>query len=110
MTDLEFYQAIHKGFSVAEFSSQDCSPCKIVSPALQELNTEFSDQVKFLKIDVEEHPRLALQLRVLGVPTVIMFQDGEPVDVLYSSYPKRVYRERILRQLEREHDQINNNP
>jgi thioredoxin-like negative regulator of GroEL len=100
MTESEFFTAIEENLSVVEFCSPDCSPCKIVSPALLELRTEFDQRVKFIKIDVLEFPQIAFRLRVLGVPTVLIFNKGEPVDALYFSYPKRVYQERIQKQLE----------
>lgn len=101
MTESEFFNTIEENhLSVVVFSSSDCSPCKIVTPSLEELSTEFNQQVSFIKIDVAESPEIAFRSRVLGVPTVLIFNKGEPVDALYFSYPKHVYRERIQKQLE----------
>jgi thioredoxin 1 len=100
MTESEFFNTIKDNLCVVEFCSPDCSPCKIVTPALEELRVEFDKRVQFIKIDVSESPQVALRLRVMGVPTVLIFKESEPVDVLYSSYPKHVYRERIKKQLE----------
>lgn len=101
MTETEFFAVIEENLSVVEFCSPDCSPCKIVTPALQELRGEFDQRVNFIKIDVSVYPQIALRLRVLGLPTVLIFSKGEPVDALYFSYPKHIYRERIQKQLER---------
>ncbi len=101
MTESEFFNAIEENhLSVVMFSSPDCSPCKIVTPALEELSAEFDGRVNFIKIDVTESQEIAFRSRVLGVPTVLIFSKGEPVDALYFSYPKHVYKERIQKQLE----------
>jgi thioredoxin 1 len=95
LTDDTFDSAIQDGLCVVEFWSPECRPCEMVTPALAELAVKYDGQVKFARVDADEQMKTAFKNRVLGVPTVIYFVNGRPYDVLYTSYPKRVYEERL---------------
>jgi thioredoxin 1 len=97
MTEQDFFESILRGYNVVEFGASYCSPCKIVEPALEELEVEFQGRFNLIKIDIEESPKIALKFRVMSIPSVLIFKDGEPVDVMYNSYSKNAYRERILK-------------
>ncbi len=101
LTDSTFESQIQTGWWVVEFWSPTCSPCRIVSPALAELALEFSDQVQFGAVNIDEAVLTALQQHVMGVPAVLVYHDGEPQDVMFGSYPQHVYRSRILALLNR---------
>lgn len=95
LTDESFDTALGDGITIVEFWSPDCRPCKIVTPALAELADEYAGRATFARVNTAEEVQVALRNRVLGVPTVIYYVDGQPRDVLYTSYPKQVYRERL---------------
>ncbi|CAM3304584.1 hypothetical protein DESA109040_07440 [Deinococcus saxicola] len=96
----DFDQALAGGMILVEFWSPDCGPCRIVGPALESLEAHYVEQVRFVRVNVDAHPDVALQQRVMGVPTVIIYEEGCPVDVLYSSYSPQVYRDRLDRVLQ----------
>ncbi len=100
LTDDNFDAVLASGIAVVEFWSPDCSPCKIVTPAIAELADEYAGIATFGRVNTVKEMTLALRNRVLGVPTVIYFVDGQPSDVLYSSYPKKTYREHLDRLIE----------
>ena len=56
-----------------------CGPCRMVSPALEQLATERAGRVKLVKVDVDAAPRLAQRFRVQAVPTLMVVRDGEVV-------------------------------
>jgi thioredoxin 2 len=56
-----------------------CGPCRMVSPALEQLTTERAGRVKLVKVDVDAAPRLAQRFRVQAVPTLMVVRDGEVV-------------------------------
>ena len=61
---------------VIDFHATWCGPCKVLSPILEELDDEI-EGVEFVKLDVDQHPQIAGQNQVMGVPTVVILKDGE---------------------------------
>lgn len=57
-----------------------CSPCKALSPVLEELSFDFKGKVKFVKVDVDKNPDLAQTYSVMSIPTLILFKDGKVID------------------------------
>jgi len=65
---------------VVDFYAPWCGPCKRLSPLLDQLAAPLTNQVKFVKVNVDQAPGLARQFEVQGVPTLIFFQDGKVVE------------------------------
>ena len=80
--------------SVIQFSAAWCGPCKVLSPILEELDDEI-EGVEFVKLDVDQHPQIAGQNQVMGVPTVVILKDGEVKDRFVGVQPKEVIKEKI---------------
>ena len=79
---------------VIDFHATWCGPCKVLSPILEELNDEI-EGVEFVKLDVDQHPQIAGQNQVMGVPTVVILKDGEVKDRFVGDQPKEVIKEKI---------------
>ncbi len=79
---------------VIDFHATWCGPCKVLSPILEELDSEIED-VEFVKLDVDQHPQIAGQNQVMGVPTVVILKDGEVKDRFVGVQPKEVIKEKI---------------
>ena len=79
---------------VIDFHATWCGPCKVLSPILEELEDEVNG-VKFVKLDVDQHPDIAGQNGVMGVPTVVILKDGEVKDRFVGVQPKEVIKEKI---------------
>ena len=79
---------------VIDFHATWCGPCKVLSPILEELNNEI-DGVDFVKLDVDQHPQIAGQNQVMGVPTVVILKDGEVKERFVGVQPKEVIKEKI---------------
>ena len=57
-----------------------CGPCKQLKPVLERLVSAENGKVKLVKVNTEDHPGIASQLRVMAIPAVFAFKDGKPVD------------------------------
>ena len=83
-----------KNTVVIDFHATWCGPCKVLSPILEELDDEI-EGVEFVKLDVDQHPQIAGQNQVMGIPTVVILKDGEVKDRFVGVQPKEVIKEKI---------------
>ncbi len=75
-TEAEFDSLIKEGKVLVDFYATWCGPCQMLAPIVEKLAEEEKD-VTFLKIDVDEAPRLAARYEVYSIPTILLFEDGE---------------------------------
>ena len=64
---------------IVDFHALWCGPCKVQSPILSDIASEFGERVRVIKIDVDQNPWLASKYHIQGVPTVIIFKNGQLV-------------------------------
>ncbi|HZX47576.1 MAG TPA: thioredoxin domain-containing protein [Clostridia bacterium] len=65
-----------------DFWGTKCEPCKALMPAVEKLAEKYGDKIKFCKLNTAENRRLAISQKVLGLPTIAMYKDGEKVEEL----------------------------
>jgi thioredoxin 1 len=69
-----------KGYVLVDYWSEGCEPCKALMPDVQELAEKFEAQVKFTKLDTSKARRLAISEKVLGLPTIALYKNGQKID------------------------------
>jgi thioredoxin len=65
---------------LVDFYAPWCGPCKMLAPFLEQLAVEFNGKMKFARLNVDDAPELAGHYDITGVPTLILFRGGQPVD------------------------------
>ena len=74
---------------LVDFTAAWCGPCKMLKPIVEELATEWAGRVKVVQVDVDRAPEIAMKYRILGVPTLMAFVNGEARERLTGYKPKR---------------------
>ena len=64
---------------LVDFWAPWCGPCKMVAPVLQELAGQWKGRITIIKINTDEKPDLAARFHITGIPTLILFKNGQPV-------------------------------
>jgi thioredoxin 1 len=73
---------------VVDFWAEWCGPCRMIAPALEEIQTEMEGKVTIAKLNIDENPDIAVRYGVRSIPTLILFKDGEPASIQVGAAPK----------------------
>jgi thioredoxin 1 len=73
---------------VVDFWAEWCGPCKMIAPALEEIASEQSGRIRIAKLNVDDNPDTARRFDVMSIPTLLVFQDGQPVKRLVGAKGK----------------------
>ena len=97
VSDNEFDEQVLKADTLVlvDFWADWCGPCKMIAPSIDELAEELEGKVKFTKVDVDENPDIAMKYGIRGIPTLLVFKDGAPVDQLVGAHPKSTIKKRL---------------
>lgn len=80
---------------LVDFWADWCAPCKMIAPIVEELADEFDGKVKFTKLDVDSNPKSAMAYGIRGIPTLLIFKGGQPVDQIVGAVPKKALKSKI---------------
>ena len=76
---------------VVDFWAEWCGPCRMIGPALEELSEQYGGRIKVAEVNVDDNQQTAMQFRVMSIPTLILFKDGQPVEGVVGAQPKRAF-------------------
>jgi thioredoxin 1 len=73
---------------LVDFWAEWCGPCRMIAPALEELSTELGEKVTIAKLNIDDNPDAPAKYGVRGIPTMILFKDGQPAATKVGAAPK----------------------
>ena len=73
---------------LVDFWATWCKPCVMIAPILDELADEYGDRISFVKLDIDQNQKVAAKYKVMSIPTLIIFKNGEPVSNIVGLRPK----------------------
>ncbi|GBD15394.1 Thioredoxin 1 [bacterium HR26] len=82
---------------LVDFWAAWCGPCRMIAPILEEIAEEKAKSLKVAKVNVDENMRVAMQLGISSIPTLILYKNGQPVERIIGAQPKQ----RLLQQIEK---------
>lgn len=86
-----------KDVVMVDFFATWCGPCKMLTPVMEELSSEMSGKAKVYKLDVDKSRDIAEKYGIRGVPTVMIFKNGEAVDTMVGFQPKEILKSKLER-------------
>lgn len=90
VTDDDFETSVlnAEGPVLVDYWAEWCGPCKMIAPALEELSGEMGDKLKIAKLNIDENPNTPSKFGVRGIPTLMLFKDGQVVGTKVGALPK----------------------
>ena len=80
---------------IVDFWATWCGPCRMLSPLLDEVEEEMADKIVVVKVNVDDADEVAAQFRIMNIPTLLFFKDGQIVDKTVGAMPKTALIDRI---------------
>ena len=89
VTEKTFDETMKKNkFALIDFWAGWCMPCRMLAPTVEEVSKEYKDKLFVGKIDIDQNKVLASKFGIMSIPTVMLFKDGQPVDMVVGAVPK----------------------
>lgn len=87
------------GLSMVDFWAEWCGPCRMLGPTIEGVADEYAGKVKVFKMNVDHNPETPTKFHIRGIPTVIFFKNGQPVDQLVGNQTKDAIVQTIQKHL-----------
>jgi thioredoxin 1 len=98
-TDDNFKTTTESGVHVVDFWAEWCGPCRMVSPIVEELATEYEGKATVGKVNVDHHPNVSMEFGIRSIPTILIIKDGQVVEKHVGTITKQKLAEKIDAQL-----------
>ena len=84
---------------LVDFWATWCGPCRMIAPIVEEIANEYAGKVVVAKVDVDEQGELAQRYRIMNIPTLLVFKQGEVVDKAIGARPKAALEQMLKKAL-----------
>jgi len=84
---------------LVDFWAEWCQPCKMIAPHLEKIADEQDGKLKVVKVNADENPKTMGEFRIRGIPTLILFKGGQPVETLVGFMPAPKILEKVQKHL-----------
>jgi thioredoxin 1 len=100
-TDTNFKTEVleSQGIQLVDFWAEWCGPCRALAPTIESVADQYQGKVSVYKMNVDENPNTAVNYQIRGIPTIILFKGGQPVDQIVGNQPKEVFVQAIEKAL-----------
>ena len=95
INEAEFANEVKDGLVLVDFYADWCGPCKMLAPVFEQAGEEMKNDATFLKVDIDQSMDLAQKFKIVSVPTLKVFKNGEEVDTLMGFMPKEVLKSKV---------------
>jgi thioredoxin 1 len=83
------------GLVMVDFWAVWCGPCRIIAPVVDELAQEYEGRMRVVKLNTDENQDVASRYQIMGIPTLLFFKDGKPVDKIVGAAAKKQFKDKI---------------
>ena len=100
VTDVTFKETIQNhSLVVVDCWAPWCAPCHIVAPIIEEMARDYAGKILFGKLNVDENREVAIQYEIMGIPTLLVFKNGQLVDRIVGAMPRQMLEPKMTRYL-----------
>lgn len=84
-----------EGPVLVDFWAPWCGPCRVIGPVVEELAIQYAEKLKVGKLNVDDHPMIAQQYGITGIPALLFFHEGAVADTVVGAVPKQVLQQHV---------------
>jgi thioredoxin 1 len=99
LNDNNYDEVVSSGLTLVDVFADWCGPCKVISPIIDELSSDYQGQVVFGKLNVDEAPEKTTELGIRNIPTILVYKDGQIVERNTGAVSKNQLKELIDKHL-----------
>ncbi|MBI4081272.1 MAG: thioredoxin [Candidatus Lambdaproteobacteria bacterium] len=90
LSEQDFDSGVAEGLTLVDFWAEWCAPCLALGPHIDKIAEDYAGKVRVAKVDIDANPNIPGKLGIRGIPTVMLFKDGQQVNVTIGNDPRKV--------------------